>query len=508
MSVNNSGHARRFRPQWYLIPISLLVCAWNLTTPPWAGPDEAAHYIKALGTVSTDPVGHAAIWREPEVFLPPPAQTYMGVTSRSYPVSAPLTPRIPTVPCFALQSSVSAACGDRPSTGPVQTISYVGAYQPLYYVLPGLAAHLAGSAVGGLRAGRLVGSIEVLAMVAVALALLDPGGAGPPAVGVLLALTPMTISLAGTMTANSFEIVGAMLFMSACVRLLRSPRPSTALLVLAVIAGTLAAWSRPLGPVWVAGALLLGGSMAGRRRVADLSKERGMRLAGVALGALTAGSVWWDLETGFGSGTSRTSVSNVLHQLPSYASRLSKELIGVFGWLDVGLPQIGYVAGYVLLITALAGALVFGRVNDRIALLLGAACFVGTVLLLILATTTTGFDVQARYVLPVWALVAVVVGDSLSGAAERRRYGSWARRTATAWVILFAVLNTGAVYVNARRYAVGAGRSWVFFRHAQWSPPGGWIPSLIMVALAGIGLVGAALLEVRPPPGADQRSSM
>jgi Predicted membrane protein (DUF2142) len=489
---------RRRRLLWYLIPLSLLVFDWVMTSPPLAGPDEGAQYIKALGTVSADPIGHPAVWMEPEAPIPPGAfETYLESTSRSYPLDKALPPRIPILPCFIHQSTVNASCGNQPPTGKVQDVSYVGTYPPLYYLLPGLAAHLANSAVGGLRAARVAGSLEFLAVVALALALLDRDGTGPPIYGVLLVLTPTTTSLGGTLTDSGFEIVSAMLFMCACVRLAESGRPSTRLLAVTVLAGTLLAWSRPIGPAWVAEALLLATCWAGGRRMVELARARSVRVAALVLVTLTAASGAWDLALGFGSGTGRISVPLAIHLLRGSAVTLGKEQIGVFGYAEVFLPRPAYVIGALLIGSALVSAGVFGRWRERVSIVVGAALFLVTSVALEVTLVGSGTGLRGRYILPIWALLAVVVGETLRRAQQRRKTTQLAKMAGTTWFLVFAGLNVGAVYFNARRYAVGAGHSTLFFLHPKWSPIGGWLPWLIVLAIAGVGFVFAAANDFR-----------
>ncbi|MGI8751467.1 MAG: DUF2142 domain-containing protein [Acidimicrobiales bacterium] len=489
----------------YLVPLGLLVLAWAMTTPPWAGPDEAAQYIKALGTVSANPIGHGAVWVEPEVPMTPAQRAYFGDTSRRFPIDPKLAPRVPTIPCFAYHPSRSAACATNEARGPAQDIAYVGTYQPVYFVLPGLAAHLAGSPAGGLRAARLTGALEFLALVGGALALLDRRGKCPPPIGVLLVLTPMTLSLGGVVNSSGFEVAAAVLFMCSCVRVAERP-PTPTLLAVFVGSGTLLAWSRPLGPLWVAGGLVVAGVLAGWTVVASRARDHWVRPAAAALTALTLASGVWDLALGFGSGVARSSLPTAIHDLIHLATTLFQQQIGVFGFLDTVLPKPVYVACEVLAAALLITALVLGRARQRLALVAGIAFYVLVTLVVFVTTTKTGFPVQGRYFLPLWAFVAVLMGETLGGAALLRGYGVVLRRLVTIGVVAFAALNVGSVYVNARRYAVGTAGPELFFRHPAWTPPGGWYLWLGVLALSGLGLVITGLTEIVPRRGeeADQ----
>ena len=97
------------------------------------------------------------------------------------------------------------------------------------------------------------------------------------------------------------------------------------------------------------------------------------------------------------------------------------------------------------------------------------------------AVTLTGTNVQGRWLLPIATIVPLLCVVVI---ARRQRQASSGRVPAVAAIVLWALFQFLAIYVNGRRYAVGPHAPLLFFLHAFWEPPLGWIP-WIALALAG-----------------------
>ena len=173
---------------------------------------------------------------------------------------------------------------------------------------------------------------------------------------------------------------------------------------------------------------------------------------------------------------------NLLRDLPSgllgAASGLPevmRQFIGVFGWLDTGLPTLAYLVWRLLVVVVITLALLVGNRRERLVM-------VGTVLGLIAATLAvalsvrqTGFGVQGRYVLPIAVGVPLVAGEIIR--LNRAKLAMMLpRRTPEAVAVLAGTIHAVAWYSNARRHTVGVPRSAPVLRDAEWSPPLGWVP--------------------------------
>ena len=170
--------------------------------------------------------------------------------------------------------------------------------------------------------------------------------------------------------------------------------------------------------------------------------------------------------------------------------------IGVFGWLDTYLHPAGYWLWTGLLVVVVALALLVARRRQRWVLGgLMAAVIVVTVGLALL-NRPTGFGVQARYVLAFVVALPLVAGETLF--ARRSRLGELEPRSLPLLAaIVMALIQVGAWYVNARRYAVGVGGPRLFFADAEWRPPLGWAPWLALTLFGAAALVAAATLAGR-----------
>jgi hypothetical protein len=154
------------------------------------------------------------------------------------------------------------------------------------------------------------------------------------------------------------------------------------------------------------------------------------------------------------------------------------------------MPLVAYVL-WALLVAGLGlAALALGDRRERLSLagLLAAAIAVTVVMSVVYREIG---PLHGRYALPYLVLVPLWEGELV--LRHRARLGAGVERMLPAAV--FAV--AGAVQLlgwwsSARRFAVGTDGSWLFPRHAEWSPPAGWWPWLTLAALGA----AAYLLQV------------
>jgi hypothetical protein len=458
-----------------LAGLSFVWLAWVGSTPLGAGPDEPSQYLRALSVGGGHLLGTPAAWHEPEVPLSPFRQAVFDANSARVSVPNRLQPEIPTLPCYAGRPAVPASCASRTPPLGRSDVTYVGRYQPLYYLVPGIVALRFGSEPAALRAARVAGGLVCIALLGLALCY------GDGVAGVLLAVTPMTLSLAATVTSSGFEVASAIAF-TAITLAIADREPTTGGLVAWVISGVCLAWSRPLGSAWVGFALVVAAIGFAHRRVLN-------RRDWAAVGALAiagGGSVWWSEAVVNAVPSLHLSLHAKVHSATGTFWSTLREQVGQFGWLDVRLPSwcvIAWVAGIVALV---GWGAVKGSGRQRLAIAISVVGYLVADYAINSHEVNSAFTDQGRYVLPVLAVPVLVAGRVLRAD----------RRVLLAVGALFVVGNAVALYSNARRYAVGTNGSHVFLTGAAWTPAGGWWLWLV-VALAGFGLIGVGLVTVK-----------
>ena len=507
-----------------VIGYALLVVAWAMANPLVAAPDEPVQYVRALGAGYGQWAGTAYVPVSPQQSQ---KDRLLAALTRTFDIPAryALHGGSPGEPLGCVTwSHQSAACQRRPpspsalasiqplpgmwdktpkihspSTGGPQA-SYVGAYQPFLYVPLGLAARMTGSAEAGMRAARLADALGCLVLILGALRCSRPGVL---TLGVLLSLTPTALFLFGTVTTNSFEIVGSVCFVAAGLSLIGG-RTGREAWIWAAVGGATLALAKATGPAWLVIDVAFLAALGNRNAIAVLrsSRRRSAALGAVLLGAAVASGVWTLTEmrhASAGLAAARPFVGPAIRQLPAFADGA----IGLFGWNDTPLPGPLYLLGRLLLGGTLALALVLGTWRHRLLLLAAmAAAAVTTVAITAAIPNPAGSVGQARYTMAVAVLVPL-----LSAHVLAERGGRLPRRVFSAVVAVIGVgvgvLQLGAWLANAHRYAVGLNGPWGFLGRPAWSPPGHWAPWLLCAA------VGALLLTVgalRSGSGAPARA--
>jgi len=418
--------------------------------------------------------------------------------------------------CLSVDTQVSAACqsGPRPPSPAGEQIipSYVGTYQPTGFAPAGLAtlgAHDAGTA---LRRGRLAEVGLWLGLVAMAaVQLCHSSRRGLSLLGLIVALTPMAVFLGASVSPNGIEIAAAVALWAAMLRLAR-PGPAPLLTWVAVaVSGVLLASTRSLGPVFVALPLVVFVVLEGPRRAWERFRCGGW-LAWAAVSAViaaSAASVAWETEfqphPHVSASIVRTWAVPSVQELPE----ILRELVGVFGPLNVVLNPIAYWAWAGMAAVVVVAALVVGNRRERTAIVLAVVAVpAASVAASVAIVRQTGFGVQGRYVAPLAVAVPLLAGEILI----RNR----ARVAARAAAALLAVVTVPAVavqllawYTNSRRYAVGAAGPRLFIGPARWAPPAGWwvwVATATVGAAVLFGFSTAAVLGELAGPGRSRRA--
>lgn len=492
--------------------LGVLAVCWVYLTPPGAGADEPSHLVRA-GALATGDIADEILLRALD-----PALT---------PHQLPLEYSVPEPACYvhggpAVPVDCALGTDARPTDadGNVTLLTTSDNYPIWGHALPAMATALPGD--GGIWAARLIGAAAAVALVGTAV-LLAGRNASWPAVGVLVAMSPMAWSLVGTVTPSVFATAGAVAVWTALVH----RRPGWLL----AAGWTALVLPRRDGLVW---ACLIAATVVvvdGRDVLHEIWRER-RRLAGplALLGVGTALALLWDatnvtrmaqlstLSPGLiaggyalrrawdrlGSPVARAGLVVASTVVGAAAVALSfvarpggwnreltwrvmgetrrhlTEAIGVLGWQDVPLPRWSVVAWALLV-----GVLVVLAVRERAWRALGLA---GAALGLAIVTSwvfelqegcDTGRYWQGRYSLPLLAGVPIALGAAVRAG----------RRSAVATGATALFLVNVAAWAATRRWAVG-----VTGTHRPWKwgaelLPVHPFPLLALHALASVLLV-------------------
>ena len=489
-----------------------LLAVWVFTNPPGMSVDEPAHYRKAVA------LSHGDVLGAPDGYTALPVVTgselaWLNRNTRSLTVPTalrgcdafrlPVGGRCPADPVEALQV--------RPPAG--QELSYVATYPPIGYVVPAVGTRIAAAAGGhttaALYAGRAAAAAVCVGLLAGTLACMVDGAWAPSAVvGVALAVSPMAVFLMAQLSTSGAEVAGAACTFAAGLCLTRSPADADAGAatrsrrvpwVALAAGGWCLATSRSLGPEWVVMVLALVWILRGTGsvRAAVLAYPRAARAcAAVVAAGMILTTVWTVLVEPRPHSSLSVILGGVgpaLRQVPSVAVHG----VGIFGWVDVHLPQALTDPWILLVAVVFLGAVAVGSTRDRVALALAAAGALAATIVVsaaVIRPTSPDFEMQGRYVLPALVVVPLLAAEVLG--AHRRRVAEWlgARGTRAAAGVVVAVtvvVQALAWGINGRKYGVGS----IFdgeYRRA-WRPAGGWWPwaAAVVVALAVVAAASA-----------------
>jgi hypothetical protein len=480
----------------FVLPYFLLGLVWALANPAIAAPDEDAHLVKALGMARFD----IGVPGPPAVDPPNLGSVRNASITRAVEIPARLDPA--GYACFFFRPDVTAACQPSAPTateGTVDARTTLGAYPPFLYPVVGWVASLGTDPVSATRLGRLVVLVASALLLWLACWHLVRWLGPRSLLGVSVLLTPIVIFCLGTLNTSAAEILGAAGMAAVVSVYARRPESleHAATQATVLVSGTALVLSRQLGIVTMAVLTLLLLGMGGWRTVwSGLRGRRVLTWVAVLVPALStvAVGVWelrYDHPVLLGPWVSPDSFRGFREQW----MQLIQETIGWFGWLDVrppdGVNLVWFVAAVALLVTALD----LGDRRDRLVLVGGV---VVALVISYLTYSRVFFPInaglQGRHVLPIFALVPIWSGVVV---AERLRpqIFTWAVRVAA--VALPLVVLAG-LYLNAKRYAVGLDPSsgpWWFVPDAQWTPPAGWYPWLLLAVL-GVVLLGVVWVRV------------
>jgi len=339
--------------------------------------------------------------------------------------------------------------------------------------------------------------VLALALIAAAFLLLwAPGERSLPAVGLVVAMTPMVVFLAATVNPSGLEIAAAIAFFATLLRMRRASAAHPAVWAALGASGVVLSLSRGQAPVWVVLDLAVFLALVGVRPAIALVKSGG-RWAISALGAIAAAVVVnriWEALYGPNLPADPTPVGLALKSGWFELPGVLRQEIGSFDYLENGLSPLAYIAWYSLVAALVAIALLVGTRRERTVLCtLLAASLVIPVGLVAVIMRHTGYGLQGRYVLALSVVVPVLAGEIVfRGRAVLEALN--ARGLVIPFAAVAAAVHLDGLYANARRFAVGvAGPQWFPGRPVVWAPPGGWWLWLFAM------VAGAALLALAVP---------
>ncbi len=454
---------------------AILGLAWVLATPLFAAPDEPAHVVRAASVGRGELIGRTV----------PKAQQVAPFGNAAVIVTAPgIYQNGGNVACLAFQRDTTGDCLNLVGTRhEIHEMTYVGHHPPAYYAGVGFFSRVLRPGAGQVYLMRALGMLVIAALLASALESLRrtliPMWAGT---GLAIAMSPMVLFLAGTVSPSGVEIGAAIgVWVHGTVLAQEATDSVDPKLVDRLgIAACLLVLSRALSPLWlgVLGLVML--VLVTRAGLLALAKSHRVWIWGGALAVCSAFQAWWYVYgqplSHFVGTPVHESGRALLQTSLGKSGEMLREMVGVFGWLDTRAPGVTFLI-WVLALGGIA-ALALAVASARFVIALLAATVVTVVLPVIVEAAgahEAGFIWQGRYSLPLAVGVPIIAGIGVGSSENARRLG---RRLAIVIVAALSVAQILAISEAIRRYAVGTDGPVWFFPDARWNPP---IPSLVLI---------------------------
>jgi len=469
--------------------VFLMIEGWSLASPPFGGPDEPNHVARAVALVHGELTGKTLGF---------------GIITTSVPRVYTVTPNCHHCylftpsgdamwPCFAFWDTIPASCQQlRQGAGPVTTET--NNYPPLYYAIVGVPS-VAVTSTTGLYLMRLVSGL--VSSIFIALAIMTVFAWSKSRLlflGVLLAVTPMTLFMASVVNPSGLEIsTGFCLWCSGLVLTLENAgAPPTGLVAVMTASAAALLLIRPVSALWVAltlGILIL---LAGPRIIIGLLRQKIIRRAALVVVLAGVLAFGWALHfAAVGSAPSGaqlapgTSDAQVVATLFGETGGWLKQMVGVFGWLDTSAPLYTYVVWGIAVGLVLLVALAVSRLRQSAALvLLIALVIVVPVLFGYGEARNVGIDFwESRYILP----LAVGVPLVATALVDRSRVATKVHSRLTVLVCCAIGSANFLAFAEAlRRNTVGVAGP-IDYLKGSWSPPFG-APAVTLLYLVATGL--------------------
>jgi hypothetical protein len=460
-----------------------LAALWSVSSPLFSIPDEPSHVVKAAA-VSRGQLGAR------EVAVPHGFEGYVRV-----PQVFELAHVVPT--CYAFRSQVTAECAPA-FVGPrraVEVRTAAARYPPGYYFVAGLPSLVWPSAIG-VRAMRLVTAAISAALLASAFTTLRRADGGAQLLlGLVVAVTPMTLYLAGSVNPSSPEIAAGVALWASLLALVLGIEAPGRVVAQAVASAAILALSRPLSPVWVALIFVTIALVAPRGRLWALARSpvvlRGAVLVAVSVAVAVAWIVGAHALKGFIPGlppSHDVSTTDIVRTSVGKYGGQVRQMIGMFGWLDAPPPVLTHglwlcALGFLVLVGLARGT---ARFVAGLLVLIGLTIVVPVVLESAQARSF-GYIWQGRYTLPLAAGIPLLAAAMARDTLERM-----GGRLVAILVGLLLTAHFLAFVWTLRRYAVGI-NGW-FDDDLAWQPP---VAAVALVAAFAAALVAYGWWVVR-----------
>ncbi len=336
--------------------------------------------------------------------------------------------------------------------------------------------------------------------------------------GVLVAVTPMTQFLAGSVNASGFEIATAIALWAHVLAVARRAEVGVSaiprnLLVGLFVSGSAMALTRPLSGPFAGLIVILALLSVGWPTLVAMARDRRVQVTIVALAGVCVMAVALVYTVGVGSSVAGGKIVGgspfppgtdhwtfVLGATPGYI----QEMIGQFGWLDVPPSNLTLYVWLGVIFALMAGSVMFAKLRQNLAL---ALTVVASILIPVFLQAplkgSASLIWQGRYMLPVAAgipLLALINLDRGAGLVP-----GLVRRLSLVVAATVGVLSAHALYWNLHRYTVGRSSRTLDILLGKWQPPGGsalWVIVMVLVAALGVAVV-AASPDTSPLPDGD-----
>jgi hypothetical protein len=462
---------------------ALLLTAWMFSTQPFQAPDEAMHYVRALGIANGQLLGYKARYINPA--LPPAQNRWLSYNTTLVMVPANLRPS--SVPCYNGAPDVSSCWAATTN----------GDFPPLPYLLPALALKVSPNVSTAWWLTRVASALPSLLLILLALAILWDGTA-ISVLGLLAAITPMVLFSSSILNPSGPGITASLALGAAAFRIARDRARAPAWVFAALaVTGFVAILAGPIGPVFAAAFLLLGVVMLGRDGIRELwhQRPRPVALIAATLAIAVFLALLWRHYAGtapglFGISPLLRNLSLAVQQLPG----VLRESLGTFGLETVPLPTLAYSIAWIFEFGLIVAAVCLARARDRLVLVVVTVLAIAfPVLFWAWIDRLTAFNLEGREVLPVLAMIPMAAGEVMYRSRHRWLGTRAGHALLTAALLAIAAFHGYAWWINAGANA-GAPRTVLFYRAAVWTPPFGWAPWIALVLLAVLAMILFAVL--------------
>ena len=495
------------RRVWWtsFVLVTLLTGLWVVANPLYAGPDEAAHVIKAVALDHGQLTG--------EKLSPRLRAAVRGARQDSLMVRVPeIYGGRTSFTCFAYQPNETAECLHfTGSTRDTDQATYVARHPPPYYAMIGVASWIGRPGSGTVYLMRFLGALITSALIATAITALRRSTAPRVvAVGLAFAITPMVLFVNSVVNPSGLEITAAVaVWVCGLVLISRAhERIDNWLVTGAGVAGCAMALSRQLAPLWLGliGLTFLG--VANRVALRNLVRSNWARLWGLLIVASCVAQLGWNVVvdsfdvTREGRPPMHLETTGIVRIVFGRTFSWVHEMIGVFGWGDAPSPALTWIpwtAGIAFLFFA---AVLW--VSRRYVLMLFALLAAVVVVPVVIESSTYneggGVSWQGRYTLPLALGIPILAAVALA-TTERGRQLVTSRFLLGIGVVI-GLAQVLAFAQNLRRYTVGYDGDIQYWKHSSWDPP----VSSLLLTIAYVVVVGAFMTWLlRAVPGPEER---